>query len=63
MTPSPSGLGLGRFEFAKQQNPQEEVIMRKSSSSKPSGVKINAKQREELLDVLRPDESGKRSRS
>jgi transposase-like protein len=55
MTPSPSGLGLGRFEFAKQQNPQEEVIMRKSSSSKPSGVKINAKQREELLDVLRPN--------
>jgi transposase-like protein len=55
MTPSPSCLSLGRFELAKLQIPQEEVIMRKSSSFNPSSVKLNAKQREALVDVLKPN--------
>jgi putative transposase len=55
MTPSPSGLSLGRFELAKTKNPQEEVIVRKSSYSKNKGVKVTAQQREQLLDVLAPD--------
>jgi hypothetical protein len=29
--------------------------MRKSSSGRSQGVKVNAKQREEILDVLRPN--------
>jgi putative transposase len=55
MTPSPSGLSLGRFEFATTKTPQEEVIMKKSSSDKNKGVKVSAKEREQLLDILSPN--------
>jgi transposase-like protein len=43
---------LGRFELRNKKSPQKEVTMNRSWSSNKSGVKVTAKQREELLDVL-----------